>query len=157
MLRCLKKSSKSILLDECIKHFENSNYNTTNLMEIKQLNVLKDTTADNQRCNARGCRQCPLTNDKQKIIINDQFVRILRHLSCKSKHVIYMWICKLCEEKDAYFGRTIQECHNRTSGHRGAFTEEKWDKSALSMHAWVPLSLWTSSRCPSSKKYPLNT
>ena len=212
MLRTMRNNSKeetkSIQLDECIKHFENSNYNTTNLMEIKQraiersntvnepdvtqqdtlvfpvhyfeglselkkliqglssefqqligdtrvmiatkkqssignqfvrnkqLSVLKDTAADNQRCNARGCRQCPLTNDKQKIIINDQIVQIPRHLSCKSKHVIYMWICKLCQEKEAYFGRTIQECHKRTSGHRGAFTEEKWDKSALSMHAW---------------------
>ena len=34
-----------------------------------------------------------------------------------------------------YFGRTTQECHDRTSGHRGSFNEEKWDKSALSMHA----------------------
>ena len=46
-----------------------------------------------------------------------------------------MRICKLCGEKETYFGRTTQECHNRTSGHRGCFDEEKWDKSALSMHA----------------------
>ena len=46
-----------------------------------------------------------------------------------------MWICKLCGEKETYFGRTTQECHNRTSGHRGCFDEVKWDKSALSMHA----------------------
>ena len=31
--------------------------------------------------------------------------------------------------------RTIQECHDRTSGHRGSFTEENFEKSALSMHA----------------------
>ena len=31
--------------------------------------------------------------------------------------------------------RTTQECHNRTSGHRGGFNDEKWEKSALSMHA----------------------
>ena len=46
-----------------------------------------------------------------------------------------MWICKLCKEKDVYFGRTTQECHNRTNGHRASFDDEKWDKSALSMHA----------------------
>ena len=98
-------------------------------------------------------------NDKQKIIINDQFVRNPCHLSCKSKHVIYMWICKLCQEKDAYFGHTIQECRNRTSGHRGVFTEEKWDKSALSMHAWeahctsFSLDIFSMSIV---KKYPPN-
>ena len=45
-----------------------------------------------------------------------------------------MWTCKLCSE--TYFGRTTQTCHNRTSGHRSCFNnEDKWDKSALSMHA----------------------
>ena len=47
-----------------------------------------------------------------------------------------MWLCKLCGVKEVYFGRTTQEVHDRTSGHRGCFNdEEKWDKSALSMHA----------------------
>ena len=48
---------------------------------------------------------------------------------------IYLWLCRLCSEKEVYFGRTIQECHDRSSGHRGCFNEDKWDKSALSMHA----------------------
>ena len=46
-----------------------------------------------------------------------------------------MWTCKLCGEKETYFGRTTQECHDRSSGHRGCFNDQKWDKSALSMHA----------------------
>ena len=46
-----------------------------------------------------------------------------------------MWICKLCGEKETYFGRTIQESHDRSSGHRGCFNGEKWEKSELSMHA----------------------
>ena len=58
-----------------------------------------------------------------------------RSLNCKSRNIIYMWVCKLCDEKEVYFGRTTQECHDRTSGHRGSFTDEKLDKSALSMHA----------------------
>ena len=45
-----------------------------------------------------------------------------------------MWNCKLCAE--TYFGRTVQPCHNRTSGHRSCFNnDDKVDKSALSMHA----------------------
>ena len=48
--------------------------------------------------------------------------------------IVYLWICKLCSGPEAYFGRTTQESHNRTSGHRQCFCEEKWDKSALSMH-----------------------
>ena len=60
---------------------------------------------------------------------------IPKNLNSKSKNVIYLWVCKLCAEKEVYFGRTIQECHDRTSGHRGSFSEDKWEKSALSMHA----------------------
>ena len=81
--------------------------------------------------------QCPLTNNKQKVVVNNNVLRIPRHLNCRSKNVIYMWMCKLCGEKEVYFGRTMQKCQDRTSGHRGCFNggEEKWDKSALSMHA----------------------
>ena len=100
----------------------------------KQLSFT-NTILDNQRCNARGCRQCPLSSDKRNLLVNGELIRVPRHLNCKSKNVIYMWVCKLCFEKDVYFGRTIQECHDRTSGHRGSFNEEKWEKSALSMHA----------------------
>ena len=80
--------------------------------------------------------QCPLINNENTLILNDEIVRIPSHLNCKAKNIIYMWVCKLCVKKEAYFGRTTQECHDRTSGHRSCFTTEgKWDKSALSMHA----------------------
>ena len=50
--------------------------------------------------------------------------------------MIYLWLCNLCvEKKEAYFGRTTQECHDRSSGHRACFADDKWEKSALSMHA----------------------
>ena len=100
----------------------------------KQLSFPK-ITSDDQHCNGRGCRQCPQVNEKRDLVINGSTLHIPRHLNCKSKNVIYLWICKLCGERETYFGRTIQECHNRTSGHRGCFNDEKWDKSALSMHA----------------------
>ena len=77
----------------------------------------------------------PMPAEQQKREINGKSVTVPPHLNCKSRNVIYMWICKLCGEKETYFGRTTQESHNRTSGHRCCFSEEKWDKSALSMHA----------------------
>ena len=73
----------------------------------KQLSI-SSTDGDSQRCNGRGCLQCPLTNTKSKIVVNGNVVRIPRHLNCRSRNVIYMWICKLCGEKEVYFGRTIQ-------------------------------------------------
>ena len=87
-----------------------------------------------QTCNAPGCRQCPLVHKENKFLVNGKTVVAPKHLNCKSKNIIYMWTCRLCSE--TYFGRTVQECHNRTSGHRSCFnSEDKWDKSALSMHA----------------------
>ena len=45
-------------------------------------------------------------------------------------------MCKICGEQETYFGRTTQEVHHRTSGHRSSFNDAtKYDKSALSMHA----------------------
>ena len=103
----------------------------------KQLSITQ-TEGESQRCNGRGCLQCPLTNMKSKVVVNGIVVHIPRHLNCRSRNVIYMWICKLCGERDVYFGRTIQKCQVRTSGHRNCFNgdEGKWEKSALSMHAW---------------------
>ena len=83
----------------------------------------------------RGCLQCPLVINANSQTVNANSVRILKHLDCKSKNVVYMWVCTLCKGKEVYFGRTTQECRNRTSGHRKSFNGEKFDKSALSMHA----------------------
>ena len=96
---------------------------------------IHNNPSTNQRCNGSGCRQCPLTIDEHSVTINNTEITIPKSLNCKSKNVIYLWLCKLCSEKEAYFGRTTQECHDRSSGHRGCFTDEKWEKSALSMHA----------------------
>ena len=97
----------------------------------KHLSILNTVTS--QRCNIPGCRQCPLTNDQSRLTINNELVRVPMNLNCKSKNVIYVWLCKICAE--AYFGRTTQESHDRTSGHRGCFRKDKFQKSALAMHA----------------------
>ena len=101
----------------------------------KQLSI-PQSDALSQRCNGGGCRQCPSTINDTSITINNVAVRIPKSLNCKSRHVIYLWLCNLCIEKEeAYFGRTTQECHDRSSGHRACFADDKWEKSALSMHA----------------------
>ena len=92
-------------------------------------------TTDGQKCHGRGCLQCPRVNEQNDFVINGNPIRVPRNLNCKSRNVIYMWVCKICGVEEVYFGRTTQECHDRTSGHRGCFNEEKWEKSALSMHA----------------------
>ena len=104
------------------------------IVRNKQLGQ-QQTAVLSQKCNGRGCRQCPLVNEERSLTVNGNVVKIPQNLNCKTRNIIYMWICKLCGEKEVYFGRSIQECHDRTSGHRSSFTEEKWDKSALAMHA----------------------
>ena len=89
----------------------------------------------NQQCNATNCLQCPLVNMSNQISINNMTVRKQRNLNCKSRNVIYLWQCQLCEVDDSYLGRTIQKSHERTNTHRGCFAEDKWESSALSMHA----------------------
>ena len=103
------------------------------IVKNKQLSF--PVTATGQRCNSGGCLQCPAVINQKEIIVNKIPVTIPKSLNCKSKNIVYLWICKLCSGPEAYFGRTTQESHNRTSGHRQCFCEEKWDKSALSMHA----------------------
>ena len=93
------------------------------------------TNSNNQRCNGSGCLQCPALITSSRTTVNNKPITFPKQLNCKSKNVIYLWLCKLCQGKEAYFGRTTQECRDRTSGHRGCFNEAKWEKSALSMHA----------------------
>ena len=106
------------------------------LVQNKQLCSEPVERNHSQRCNARGCRQCPLVNTEHQHTINNINLSIPRTLTCKTRNVIYLWKCKLCPSNNSYFGRTTQKCRERTSGHRGCFTnEEKWENSALSMHA----------------------
>ncbi len=89
----------------------------------------------NQKCYAPGCKQCPLVAERSNVMVNDLKVRIPTGLSCKTDNVIYLWTCNLCIRENAYFGRTIQQCNDRTSGHRRCFNDDDYLKSALSMHA----------------------
>ena len=105
------------------------------LVQNKKLCINPSTTLS-QKCNGPGCLQCPLVNCSPNLLINGTYLKPSKYVNCKSNNIIYLWICKICGVKESYFGRTTQECHNRTSGHRSCFTTaEKWEKSALSWHA----------------------
>ena len=90
---------------------------------------------ENQKCGAQNCLQCPLVNTSNTTTINNLRVNASKKLNCKSRNIIYFWQCKICQEENGYFGRTIQKSHERTNTHRRCFSEEKWEDSALSMHS----------------------
>lgn len=105
------------------------------LVKNKNICMSQDSDLPNQKCNASGCLQCPLVNQSNTLTINGKPLLVQKALNCKSQNIIYAWKCKLCNKEDVYIGRTIQKSHKRTNGHRGCFNSEKWQKSALSMHA----------------------
>ena len=96
-------------------------------MDTKQLQT--------QKCGGPGCLQCPLVNTQPSVTVNKLTLKPSRLLNCKSRNVIYLWQCQICNEQDSYFGRTIQKSHERTNTHRSCFSEAKWEDSALSMHS----------------------
>ena len=135
MVRSLNNEFQQLIGDTRILFALKKSSSIGNRVIRNKILSFPNISADDQHCNGRGCRQCPQVNAQSIVEINGNNLRIPCHLNCKSKNVIYMWVCKLCGEKETYFGRTTQESHDRTSGHRGCFNDEKWEKSALSMHA----------------------
>ena len=101
----------------------------------KQLSII-ETIKQNQSCQASNCLQCPLVNTNNNIYVNNKQVKPQKTLNCKSRNIIYLWQCQICDIDNGYFGRTIQKSHERTNTHRRCFAvESKWEDSALSMHS----------------------
>ena len=135
VVKSLNKEIQELIGDTRIMFAMRKNSSIGNtLVRNKHLSSC-DITTESQKCNGRGCRQCPLTIEEQSLVVNGCTVKIPRTLNCKTRNIIYMWICKLCGEREVYFGRTTQECHDRTSGHRACFSDGKFENSAMSMHA----------------------
>ena len=105
------------------------------VIKNKNLGIIQNDNVIDQKCNANVCLQCPLVNTKDSVIVNNKKIIIPNYLNCKTQNAIYLWTCKLCENENNYFGRTIQECHKRTNGHRVCFHNGDFQKSALSMHS----------------------
>ena len=105
------------------------------VIQNKQLSS-KDELHTSQKCGATNCQQCPLINTNNEILVNNIRVKPAKTLNCKSRNVIYLWQCQICNVENSYFGRTIQKIHDRTNTHRRCFNNEsKWEDSALSMHS----------------------
>ena len=104
------------------------------VVKNKQL-CMQQVELEDQKCNGPNCQQCPLVNTSDNININNMNVKKQNNLNCKSRNVLYLWQCQLCRVEDSYIGRTIQKSHERTNTHRSCFSDEKWESSALSMHA----------------------
>ena len=112
-----------------------------------------------QACGSKGCETCPLLfNLQNDIFVNGLKVILDKSLNCKSKGIIYLAQCLICQAKkvdlakelntsegnvlveDSYLGQTINEGHIRMNGHRDCFKKNnkgeftKCRKSALSWH-----------------------
>ena len=96
---------------------------------------MEERQLPNQKCGASTCQQCPVVNTNTHIKVNNMRLKPAQTLNCKSRNVVYLWQCKICTDENSYFGRTIQKSHERTNTHRRCFSEDKWEDSALSMHA----------------------
>ena len=119
------------------------------------------TTRNTQGCGSKKCMTCPLLFElSQKICVNGMEVNLDSKLNCKSKGVVYLAQCTICQQKitelvqdlgitreevfieDSYFGQTISEVRTRMNGHRSAFKTDKdgnrphHGKSALAQHCF---------------------
>ena len=106
------------------------------VVKNKTLGMINKVRSSNQQCKDKRCKICPLMITSDSFLVNNKKLVIPKNLNCKSSECIYVCVCKKCSENNAYFGQTVQEQHNRMSGHREKFCIRKYQKSALSMHAY---------------------
>ena len=79
-----------------------------------------------------NCKTCPLLSLENKITLEGRVFSLFTEGSCKSEDVIYVCVCKSCD--DFYIGQTITPLNLRMNNHRGAFFDGKPEKSALALH-----------------------
>ena len=73
---------------------------------------------------------------------NSKPISVRKNLNCKSKNVIYVAQCTLCNNnvinEGNYVGQTSQAFHKRANGHRACFNindDDICEKSALALHS----------------------
>ena len=105
-------------------------------------NKLCESTVENphdQKCGAKNCLSCQLMVSRgEPFTINGRTAKPLLGTDCKSRNVIYVAQCTLCESINTYGGQTVQPLHKRINGHRSCFNINDSDvieKSALALHA----------------------
>ena len=97
---------------------------------------IQNKLTGSQKCGGKRCMICPLMITTDTVLINNEELKIPKNLNCKSKNCVYLCLCKKCDINNAYFGQTIQEQHNRMTGHRQKFNMINYTKSGVSMHAY---------------------
>ena len=132
----IQEDIKPLLGDIKIKLSTRKNSSIGNLLVKNRSLCAEMSLSDNQKCGDRRCGVCPLMFTGNSTSINNKELKIPKNLSCKSKDCIYLCVCSQCSQNNSYFGKTMQEYHNRMTGHRQSFNINKFMKSALSMHAY---------------------
>ena len=120
---------------------ERRNPNTASLLFAKS-GFAKEVcrSFDTQACGSRhGCLTCDVMAIERSVVINGVTVKLDYSLDCGSEFVIYLYLCEHCEnpcQEGFYFGQSVNCVRTRANGHRAAFTEDLYEKSALAYHIW---------------------
>ena len=118
---------------------ERRNPNTASILFAKSAFAQKMCEdKESQKCHSPfGCLTCPIINMPKTVCVNGLTVNLDFSLNCKTENVIYLFICKLCpNNKEFYFGQSINSVQDRSNGHRSNFDEGTFKKSALAFHIW---------------------
>ena len=147
MVACIKDFLKKN--DHLLKHLigdkrviisERKSPNTANLLFAKSAFAKSiGLINDSQKCGAQGCYTCKELGVPKSVTINNFKIKLDYTLNCKSENVIYIAICKCCENLSSfYFGQTVTPAHIRFNSHRGCFKSGKfkYKESALSFHCY---------------------
>ena len=87
---------------------------------------------NDQRCNSSGCETCGVISEEHSFVFEGVTMKASNTANCKSKNVIYLAICSICQ--DFYIGQTQTPLNVRVNGHRSTFTDILFSKSALASH-----------------------
>ena len=119
---------------------ERRNPNTASLLFAKS-GFAKEMclSDDTQKCGHGGCLTCDVMDIERTVVINGMSIKLDYSLDCGTEFVIYLYLCEHCDHpcRDGfYFGQSVNCVRTRANGHRAAFTESLYKKSALAYHIW---------------------
>ena len=81
---------------------------------------------------SKTCLTCPILSLPSKLTLENNTYFLFQGGSCKSEDIIYLCVCKLCN--DFYIGQTITPLNIRMNGHRAHFRDGHPELSALAQH-----------------------
>ena len=98
-----------------------------------------------QKCRGgHGCMTCCLMDLSPTVVIwknrptYRQTVKLDFRCDCVTEHVIYIYLCKHCENNDNFYvGQSVNSARDRANGHRSHFNKISYKKSALSHHIFI--------------------